>query len=284
MPANGVFISWLATDRKRVRDRLSPGSGEVRRRPSQSGLPAATMTRAWQPKRTGHGQPSTQGEALASTAAAPRAAVDQSIATAARSVIHRLAERTGIASKTKKARQGPLSLPAPRRARSNRVRRQSHSARAWKLYVTMGKEQAAQTIQSRPLPNRGPIPIETHIEPLGGMRQRAHADSLNPATGNRPDRLQTDPPRRLQLDLWRGPVAQLDRPAKGFRRHVVQEHDIGPGRQHLGKLLERIHLHLHQQRAMWIIFGELFQESAGRFHGLGRRVEYAVGGRQGQVV
>ena len=57
-------------------------------------------------------------------------------------------------------------------------------------------------------------PVQADVEPRCRVRQRADADAIDPGGGNRGDGLQIDSTRRLQFDVLRRRVAELDGVAK----------------------------------------------------------------------
>ena len=89
------------------------------------------------------------------------------------------------------------------------------------------------------------------------MRQRADADPLDAAFGDGSNRRQIDAARGLQFDRRIEGVAPRHGFAQLGRTHVVQQHDVGPGRQHRVELLERVHLDLDHHARIAVLFDEL---------------------------
>ena len=117
-------------------------------------------------------------------------------------------------------------------------------------------------------------PVQPDIQGDSRMGQRPDADPVHPGLGDAADGAKVDAAGRLQLDGRIDKVPPGDGLTEFVRVHVVQEDEVGPGRQRLVKLLERIDFDLDDRRPIGGL-GQGFQVPPrgvdGREEGLGIR-------------
>ena len=110
------------------------------------------------------------------------------------------------------------------------------------------------------------------IQGRGRVRQCPDADAVHARLGDPPHRAQVDPAGGLQLDVCPTGVAAADRLGQVLRTHVVQQDEVGPGRQDRFEFAERVQLDFDNRPAAGLSEA-LGEEPPGQPDGLRRREE-----------
>jgi hypothetical protein len=95
-------------------------------------------------------------------------------------------------------------------------------------------------------------PIQTDVEPRGGMGETADADAINAGFRDCSNSRQIDTPRSFELDRRRQSVAQFHGGSELFGAHIIQQYDVWLLAKHRLGLGERIGFDFHDHGGLCI--------------------------------